>query len=374
MRKKLRWMPLILLLAMLPICVAAQESAAANPDEVPAVQSKAAVVMDAATGRVLFAQQAHERLPVASTTKIMTALLTLEQDGLDTYFTVDSAAIQVEGSSMGLRAGDSVSLRALAAGMLLASGNDGANAAAVRIAGSQRAFAARMNQRAAELGMKDTHFVTPSGLHDPLHYSSAYDMALLAREALQNPAFAALCGQSKLVVQYGNPPYDRWLSNHNRLLREYQGAIGVKTGFTKAAGRCLVSCAQREGVRLIIVTLGCPDDWNTHRRLFDWYFARLQLQTPELPALALPVVGGQQRKVTLEAQALPQVALLAGETVTFNWELPQFIYAPVKREQVVGWLAIRVDGQSIEEVALTACEAVDAVEKQGFFSRLFRLA
>ena len=315
MRKKLRWMPLILLLAMLPICVAAQESAAANPDEVPAVQSKAAVVMDAATGRVLFAQQAHERLPVASTTKIMTALLTLEQDGLDTYFTVDSAAIQVEGSSMGLRAGDSVSLRALAAGMLLASGNDGANAAAVRIAGSQRAFAARMNQRAAELGMKDTHFVTPSGLHDPLHYSSAYDMALLAREALQNPAFAALCGQSKLVVQYG-----------------------------------------------------------THRRLYDWYFARLQLQTPELPALALPVVGGQQRKVTLEAQALPQVALLAGETVTFNWELPQFIYAPVKREQVVGWLAIRVDGQSIEEVALTACEAVDAVKKQGFFSRLFRLA
>ena len=180
---------------------------------------------------------------MASTTKIMTALLTLEQGGLDDYFQVDSDAIRVEGSSMGLQEGDSVSLRALAYGMLLASGNDGANAAAVRIAGSIPAFVERMNARAAEIGMADTRFATPSGLDDPGHYSTAYDMALLAREALQSPLFAEICAQSKAVVQYGNPPYNRWLTNHNRLLREYPGTIGVKTGFTKASGRCQIGRA-----------------------------------------------------------------------------------------------------------------------------------
>ena len=237
---------------------AAVQAVADTPDY--QTKAKAAVLMDAQTGRVLFAQNAGLRLPMASTTKIMTALLTLEQGGLDNYFQVDSDAIRVEGSSMGLQEGDSVSLRALAYGMLLASGNDGANAAAVRISGSIPAFVERMNARAAEIGMADTRFATPSGLDDPGHYSTAYDMALLAREALQNPLFAEICAQSKAVVQYGNPPYNRWLTNHNRLLREYPGTIGVKTGFTKASGRCLVSCAERDGVRLIAVTLGCPDD------------------------------------------------------------------------------------------------------------------
>ena len=217
-------------------------------------KAKAAVVLDAATGRVLFAKNANARLPMASTTKIMSTLLTLEQDGQDEWFTVDPDAIRVEGSSMGLRAGDRVTLSALAYGMMLPSGNDAANAAAVRIAGSKEAFARMMNERAAELGMEDSHFVTPSGLDDNAHYSSAYDMALLTREALSNPRFAEICSQKSAKVCFGNPPADRWLSNHNRLLKLYPDAAGVKTGFTDAAGRCLVSYAQRGGVRLIVVT------------------------------------------------------------------------------------------------------------------------
>ncbi len=147
------------------------------------VGAKAAVVMEAQTGTLLFAQEAHKKLPMASTTKIMTALLTLEQEGLDETFTVDPVAIQVEGSSMGLQEGDAVTLRALAGGMLTASGNDAAGAAAVRIDGSKEAFVQRMNRRAQELGMLETHFVTPSGLDAEEHSSTAYDMALLGRAA-----------------------------------------------------------------------------------------------------------------------------------------------------------------------------------------------
>ena len=201
------------------------------------VGAAAAIVMEAETGEVLFSQDIHRQLPMASTTKIMTAWLTLEQPDLWREFTVDDDAIRVEGSSMGLQAGDAVTLYALAAGMLLASGNDAAGAAAVGISGSMAAFAGEMNRRAAMLGMNNTHFVTPSGLDAEGHYSTAYDMALLARAALQNPLFAEIAASRRMTVCYGQPPYPRSLLNHNRLLSLYGDAIGVKTGFTKKAGR-----------------------------------------------------------------------------------------------------------------------------------------
>jgi len=341
---------------------AAVQAVADTPDY--QTKAKAAVLMDAQTGRVLFAQNAGLRLPMASTTKIMTALLTLEQGGLDDYFQVDSDAIRVEGSSMGLQEGDSVSLRALAYGMLLASGNDGANAAAVRISGSIPAFVERMNARAAEIGIEDTRFATPSGLDDPGHYSTAYDMALLAREALQNPLFAEICAQSKAVVQYGNPPYNRWLTNHNRLLREYPGTIGVKTGFTKASGRCLVSCAERDGVRLIAVTLGCPDDWNEHRKLFDRYFGLL---TPDdlsgyLPhtGLQLPVAGGTEPAVALRYTPPPAMALLEGDRVEVRAVAAPLVFAPVEQGDLLGHLTICCNGEPVAELPLTAAQPVEA--------------
>ena len=136
-------------------------------------------------------------------------------------------------------------------------------------------------------------------------------MALLAREALENPLFAQICGQKKAVVQYGNPPYDRWLTNHNRLLSDYPGTVGVKTGFTKDAGRCLVSCVQRDGVRLIVVTLGCPDDWAVHRQLYDRYFALLSLRDPPETSVRVPVTGerlpGWRRFMTPSPQWLWQL-------------------------------------------------------------------
>ncbi|MEM1484974.1 D-alanyl-D-alanine carboxypeptidase family protein [Oscillospiraceae bacterium PP1C4] len=381
LKKTVTWlMAFLLLLLGVRITDAYAEDIPAAAQTIPNTQdyetnAKAAVVIDAQTGRVLFAQNANLHLPMASTTKIMTALLTLEQEGLDEYFTVDSAAIHVEGSSMGLREGDSVSLRALAFGMLLASGNDGANAAAVRIAGTYKKFAEMMNNRAAEIGMENTNFVTPSGLDDPQHYSTAYDMALLAREALLNSDFAGICSQSKAVMAYGSPPYNRWLTNHNRLLKTYEGTVGVKTGFTKAAGRCLVSCAQRGGDRLITVTLNCPDDWNVHANLYDRYFGLLSPTDIEhiIPKVEVPVAGGAQPKVAAHFDPPTQVSLMHGEGLSTSVTAAPFLYAPVVKGQVIGNVKVYCDNQHIAEVPLTAAENVAAFkqEKQSWVSWLF---
>ncbi|MBC8546296.1 D-alanyl-D-alanine carboxypeptidase [Clostridiaceae bacterium NSJ-31] len=344
-----------------------------------AVNAKGAVVIEAQSGRVLFGQNEHERLAMASTTKIMTAMLALEQEGLDEEFTVDPQAIRVEGSSMGLTEGDIVTLRTLAAGMLLASGNDAANAAAVRIAGSQDAFVQRMNERAAELELKDTSFETPSGLDGDNHYSTAYDMAMLARAALQNPDFAEICGQYRMTLSYGNPPYKRWLKNHNRLLQDYDGTIGVKTGFTKSAGRCLVSAAQRDGVTLICVTLGCPDDWRTHAQLLDSSFAQVQAAdlASLLPELALPVGGGLADSVAVLPAADAHVALAEGEQERVKAEvtLRPFALAPVRAGECVGEACFTLDGEELLRLPLCTRDGVAArpvsEKKTGFWSGLW---
>lgn len=359
MLKKIGFLALVISGGLLSLPVQALEAPALT---LPlAEQAKGAAVIDADSGRLLFAKDADKRLPMASTTKIMSAMLTLEQDGLDAPFTVDKNAIRVEGSSMGLREGDTVTLRALAYGMLLPSGNDAANAAAVRIAGSKERFAQMMNQRAAELGLADTHFVTPSGLDHKEHYSTAYEMALLAREALQNEAFGEICGKSSAKVSYGNPPYDRWLTNHNKLLKYYKGATGVKTGFTDTAGRCLVSAAERDGVRLIVVTLNCPDDWNVHMRLYDACFAKLKRQRVELPEHMAPVAGAGTVETVWNGDT---VTCLAEETPEITVTAEPFLFAPVEKGRAVGKAVVRAGGTVLAEFDLAAVEAVTLPEPE----------
>lgn len=343
-----------------------------------AVNADGAVLVEAQSGRVLFAQEEDKQLAMASTTKIMTAMLTLEQPGLDEYFTVDASAIRVEGSSMGLTEGDSVTLRGLATGMLLASGNDAANAAAVRIAGSQPAFVAMMNERAQELGMTNTSFETPSGLDGDTHYSTARDMAVLACEALRNPAFAAICSQYRTTLEFGNPPFTRWLKNHNRLLQDYEGAIGVKTGFTRAAGRCLVSAAERDGITLIAVTLASPDDWRDHAALLDYGFAQLQNAdfSALVPQLAMAVGGGVWDAVAITPPGAVTAALLDGEQerVTAEVLAPPFVLAPVQKGAVMGELRLMLDGKELMSVPLCATDDVPArtvhEPQASFFQRI----
>ena len=327
------------------------------------VGASAAVVMEAVTGEVLFSQNPRERLPIASTTKIMTALLALEQPGLDGDLVVDPQARRVAGGSMGLQEGDTVTLRALAGGMLAASGNDGANAAAVRIAGSVEAFAGMMNERAAQIGMRDSNFVTPSGLDAEGHYSTAYDMALLGREALQNPVFAEICAAKSVKVTFGSPPYERSLINHNRLLRLYQDCVGIKTGFTKKAGRCLVSAASRDGVTLICVTMNCPDDWDTHQALYERYFPMVTMQelVPE-GTLAVPVAGGtapEAELVQTESFCWPAIQG-RDETIVSRAFVTGFLYAPVLDGDIVGKMVYYIGETPIWESPLAVSGAVPA--------------
>ena len=204
------------------IPAAAQEEAAAAPG----VSAASAILIKADTGDILMEKNAYARMPMASTTKIMTALLVAERGNLEDTLVTTREMVTVEGSSMGLQAGDTVSYHDLLYGMLLASGNDAANTAAIAIGGSLTGFADLMNQKAAELGLTSTHFVTPSGLDDPDHYTTAYDLARLAAYAMENPDFAAAASSKTANLCYGNPPYKRTLSNHHKLLNRYEGCLG----------------------------------------------------------------------------------------------------------------------------------------------------
>ena len=325
------------------------------------VSAKAAVVYQPETGRLMFRKNISEKLPMASTTKIMTTLLLAESGDLDTPFTVDPVAVRTEGSSMGLLEGDIVTGRALCAGMLLPSGNDAANVTAVHLGGTVEKFSELMNLRASLIGMKNTHFVTPSGLHDDDHYSTAYDMALLAAEALENPVFAETCSSQNLKVKYGNPPYDRWLTNTNKLLGMYDGCIGVKTGFTDEAGRCLVSACERDGVRLICVTLNDRNDWQDHMNMYDDAFSRITPIEIDIGTLSEAVAGSGTENISVccGEKIIYPVADGNAPEFSFNIVMPPFLYAPVNNGDSVGKVQVMADGKLYGEYGLTAAESAE---------------
>ena len=349
----------------------------------PEVSAQSAVVLTADTGTVLFEKDGHTPRPVASTTKIMTALLALEaaQEQGDPLVDITQEMVAVEGFSMGLQAGDSISLTGLAAGMLLASGNDAANAAALYLDGSLESFAARMNQRAAALGMEDTHFVTPSGLDGEdaqgmAHLSTAYDMALLARAALEDQAFRQLCSSPSLAVEFAEPVKRVTYTNHNKLLAQYQGCVGVKTGFTKEAGRCLVSAAERDGALLIAVTLNAPNDWQDHTALLDYGFSQVepyQLAGGDV-RLTVPVVGSPVEVVSLRGSNGGEVTLPLGQGAQVERvvRVTKFLYAPVEAGEQVGEICWYLEGQLLGSAPLTAAGAAPLQEKApSLWERLF---
>ncbi len=331
---------------------------------------KGAVLIDAENGRVYFELNKDEKLPMASTTKIMTALIALEEENLNEYFSVSKEDVTVEGSSMGLLPGDKVTLRILAEGMLLASGNDAANAAAKRISGSTEKFVKLMNKRAKEMGLESTSFETPSGLDGKNHFSTASDMALLAKNALKNPDFAEICSAESMRVEYGNPPYSRVITNHNRLLKTLEGTTGVKTGFTKKAGRCLVSSAEREGVSLICVTLGCPDDWNYHTALYNEYFKKLESVPLENLAekIEIPVCGGTEKNVSAVPKAI-SAALFKGEIEKIKIVIskPKFVFAPIEKGDIIGKAFFYLEDVLIAETIFIAENNVETIPKNEDF-------
>ena len=332
----------------------------ADSADMPAVSAKAAAVISADTGQLVCGKNEGEKLPMASTTKIMTTLLTIESGDLDTPFVVDSDAIKVEGSSMGLQEGDTVTKYALCCGMLLPSGNDAANAAAVRIAGSIPDFAQLMNDRARDMGLSKTWFVTPSGLEGEGHGSSAYDMARLAAFALKEPVFREICSSETICTQFGNPPYKRYLKNTNKLLAMDEGVYGVKTGFTDEAGRCLVSACERDGKRLICVTLNAPDDWNDHLALYDYAFPETESIVPELPEdITAPLAGSDREMLALSAEDIPAITVAENAQLHYEVKLPPFVYAPVRKGDLIGSITVRCGNMQAAEIPLYSAENAD---------------
>ena len=253
---------LTMLLALLPCRAEAVQLSAA-----------AAILMDADSGEILFEKDAGRCMRIASTTKIMTALVALERAKLTDTITV-TASHMVEGSSMYLKPGETVTVEELLYGLMLCSGNDAALALA-DCCGGLDAFVQAMNEKAAALGMKDTSFANPNGLDDENHYSTAQDMAVLAAYAAEDPTFRRICSTKTATVG------GRSMTNHNKLLRQIEGCIGMKTGYTKAAGRTLVSCAERQGRRLVAVTLCDGNDWVDHKTLYEMGFAAYETNNTE---------------------------------------------------------------------------------------------
>lgn len=325
------------------------------------VSAASAIVIEAETGTVLFEKNPDERRAMASTTKIMTAILTIEAGDLDRRFTVDPYAIMVEGTSMGLREGDIVSRRDLLYGILLPSGNDAANAAAVSVAGSVSAFADKMNEKARELGLTNTHFVTPSGLDANEHYTTARDLALLTAYAMKNALFREIVSCRSKQLEYGNPPYKRTLYNSNKMLSRYVGAIGVKTGFTDNARRCLVSAASRDGVTLIAVTLSASDDWNDHTRMLNNGFSQVSAYPIETGCSATVSVAGTGKTVGVYAnETTLSLKPEQRQKLERRVLLPRMVYGEVNEGDELGSLEFFLEGKLVKSVPLYASESVSA--------------
>lgn len=343
--------------------------------QMPSLSAKSAIVICADNGKVIYGKNEKEPRPMASTTKIMTALLTLEAaEKEDTNVTITDKMVPVDGSSMYLQVGQVLPLSSLAKGMLTVSGNDAANSAAIALCESVDAFVALMNKKAKQIGMLDTIFETPSGLDKGDHHSTAYDMALLGAYALENQAFFDISSKKSVEVTFVKPDEIRTLYNENRMLKRYDGCIGIKTGFTRLAGRCLVSAAERNNTRLVAATLDAPDDWNDHEKLLDYGFSQIETVVFDNKDYAiLPVVGGDANEISAFVKDKISISLPKGDKGKIKKivEVSPFLYAPLKQGQVVGKVKYQVDGEVLASNDLIIEKDVNLVRPQrGIWQRL----
>ena len=336
----------------------------------PLISAESYVLMDADSGRVLLSQNETQEKSIASTTKIMTALVAIENSQLSDKVTVKKAHLK-EGSSMYLAEGEVVTMEALLYGLLLPSGNDAAECIADHC-GGRKAFLLKMNEKAKALGMTHSSFKNPSGLDEDGHYSCALDMARLAAYAMQNPTFARICATVTATVG------ERVMGNHNKLLGVVDGCIGLKNGFTDDAGRTLVTCCERDGLRLIAVTLHDSCDKVDHSALYDYGFSAYHRQSVVRCGAACGTVavrGGVETSVKALAAKGFACSVTDGEKSETRLELPQSIQAPVEKGQMLGELVISLHGEEIGRVPLVSDRAVGAAtaKKSGAAEWLYRL-
>jgi len=338
-----RFLPVLIAAALSASLIFAPRSAAA-----PATSDSASamILVDAVTGKVLCGHDYDTRMGIASTTKILTALVVIGNCELSDTVTVRQEDTEVEGSSMYLTPGEELTVEDLLYGLLLESGNDAAVCLACHVSGSTDAFAELMNEKAEELGCVGSHFSNPHGLDAPDHYSTARDLARIASAAMQNENLRAIFS-TKSVYAAG-----REMTNHNKLLWTCEGAVGLKTGYTSSCGRTLVSCAEREGMSIVCVTLNDRNDWEDHIRLYDWGFENFG-RAEFSESFTIPVVSGVSGEVTVSADRKLCATVSGSDLVETKITLPHFVYAPVAEGEAAGRAAIYVNGTEVCAADLT---------------------
>ncbi|MBS4023074.1 MAG: D-alanyl-D-alanine carboxypeptidase [Dethiobacter sp.] len=353
------------------------QAAAVLAVEPPKITARSAILLDQATGRILFSKNAYEQLPMASTTKIMTAILALESGRLSDVVKVSEYAAGIGGSSVDLDAGEEKTLEELAYGLILRSGNDAATAIAEHLAGSVEKFARKMTERAKVLGAVQSNFMNPHGLHHEDHYTTAFDMAVITAHAMTIPKFKEISTTEEIRISWPGRPYDRLLRNQNRLLSTYEGADGVKTGWTTPAGRCFVGSATRDGWQLISVVLNAPQMWEDTEEMLDFGYSFYRWHTvlaAGQPVKTADVKGGTTDRVSLVAGREVALPLKEDEAeyLRFHFNLNEPLAAPLRVGREAGSLDIYFGDQLVDSVPLLAGETV---EKRGiihFIRKLFQ--
>ena len=341
------------------------------PVKAEAISAQKAILLDAGSGRVLYEKDAHSRSLIASCTKIMTALVVCQHCNVLDRVRIPREAVGIEGSSMYLREGEVLTVQELLYGLMLRSGNDAAVALAIYCGGTVEGFAELMNDKARLLGLTGSHFVNPHGLDAPGHYSCAADLAKLAAYAMNDPIFAMTVSTKTVTIG------ERSLRNHNKLLWRLDGADGVKTGFTKAAGRILVSSAQRGGRRLVCVTINAPNDWDDHAKLMEQGFSDYTVRSVLSAGQILghwDVSGGETGQVALLAGEDFTYPLAEGEYLTIQLPGAGFVYAPVNEGETAGFAHVLVDGRAVGQVELIYGETVAMTKtpKRSLFDKIWR--
>lgn len=337
------------------------------------IGAQGAALMEVSTGRLLYADHADEQLPMASTTKVMTAIVVLEHANLTDVVKVDARAQGVEGSSIYLEAGEQLTVEELLYGLMLSSGNDAAAALAYHVSGSIEDFAALMNETAQRIGAEDSHFVNPHGLAADGHYTTAHDLALIACYALKNQDFRRIVSTQDTTIAWASRDYDRKIHNKNKFLTQYEGATGVKIGYTKNAGRCLVASAQRDGMELVAVVLNCPNMFEDAATLMDYGYSNykpVQVVDPGMIVGLTQVEHGQQNAVLVETAAPLTLPLKESERFQLDYDLQITpLSAPVDAGESAGAMQVSFEDVTLS-VPLQARDDVHALRYQNLLARM----
>jgi len=356
------------------ICFTSLATRSSASKESLSLSAQSAILIEADTQTVLFEKKAHLQLGMASTTKIMTAIITLEHTLPTDVVTVSPIALNTEGSSVYLTRAERLSVEDLLYALLLESANDAAVALAIHVAGSISEFSLLMNQKAEELGLKNTNFTNPHGLYDEDHYTTAYDLAIIMSYAMKDPLFAKISATKKYVSTSVDKGLKRYFTNHNRLLSMYNGVCGGKTGFTKATGRTLVSCAEKNGLRVIAVTLNAPNDWRDHINMFEYAFSNYE---------SVPLAQKHQFRYKVHVVNSPVCEIVCSNknsysffketgnsAITYELFLRSFYYAPINKGDILGYVIFYENGSVIAKAEILAESDAPLLEQKSVWQKI----